>query len=219
MNRTLTIIIAGLMVLSGLAIASGAPGGAATDVLGSDRGTGTASGTANLTGGNVTQVNISGTQITGRWGGFYGEIEGGLQLSDSGSNLFYEWTVSDYTGSVVFAATGTVSNWTAVAAGAVGDQPAYLQVVAADNFTNTFASTEAFNSSSLNIPDVPFVETFDSTNSSAWKTYALSADGENLYAALAVDGGDGFDGSAIDYQLLAPADSGLTSYSFYLELP
>ncbi|MFT4307898.1 MAG: hypothetical protein ACMXYM_00820 [Candidatus Woesearchaeota archaeon] len=78
--------------------------------------------------------------------------------------------------------------------------------------------TDTFTSATLSIADAPFVTTF-SNDTTVWNTFALTADGRNVYAAVAVGDGVGFDGSTIDYQLLAPADSGIETYSFYLELP
>lgn len=221
MNRTFAIIAAVLMILSGIAIASGAPGGASTTVGPTEQGTGTASTTQDLQGGNVTEVNVTGNQITGRWGGFYGSISGGIQLADSGSGLFYEWTVSDYTDAMVFVANSTVSDWASLAAATNANQPTYVQGVAADNWTNTFSTTEAFNSSSIGIADVPFTQTFDNTNTSTFKTYSLYAPTESayVYAGKAINDATGFNGETVDYQVLAPADSGVVSYQFYLELP
>lgn len=222
MNRTLAIITAALMILSGIAIASGAPGGASTEVGASERGAGTSSGTANLTGGNVTAVNVTGNQITGRWGGFYGNISGGIQLADSGSNLFYEWTVTDYTGAYVYVANDTVSDWASLQEATNANQPTYIQSAAADNWTNTFTASEAFSSSSLSVVGpVPYTDTFNDVGAGTFRTYSLYAPTENayVYAGRAINDGTGFNAETVDYQILAPADSGIVSYQFYLELP
>lgn len=222
MNRTIAAFIAALMVLAGIAIAAGAPGGATTTTVSSSRGTGTTSQTANLTGGNVTAVNITGQQITGRWGGFYGNISGGIQLADASSNLFYKWTVTNYTGAYVYAANATVTGWASLAAATSAEQPTYLVGAAADNWSNTFNSTGSFQSSSIGpISSTPLAYTLNSTGGSAFTTYSLYSTSDNayIYAGKAVNNGNGFNGETVDYQILAPANSGVVSYQFYLELP
>lgn len=221
MKRTIAAFIAVLMVLAGIAIAAGAPGGAQTTVVSSSRGTGTASQTADLTGGNVTAVNITGQQITGRWGGFYGNISGGIQLADASSNLFYQWTVTNYTGAYVYAANATVTNWT-LSAATKSDQPAYIVGAAADNWSNTFKTTAAFQSASIGpVAATPIAYTLNSTGGNAFTTYSLYSSGDHayIYAGKAINNAKGFNGQTVDYQILAPANSGLVSYQFYLELP
>ena len=222
MNRTLASAIAVLMILGGIAMAAGAPGGAQTTIGPSESGSGTTSETANLTGGNVTEVNITGNQITGNWGGFYGSISGGIQLADSSSNLFYEWTVTDYTNATVYVANDSVSDWASLAAATNGDQPSYIQGSGTDNWTNTFSANEAFSSASLGpIAATPYTDTFNSSQAATFRTYSLHAPTENayVYAGRAINNGNGFNNEVVDYQILAPANSGLVSYQFYLELP
>ena len=219
MNRTTAAIIATLMILTGIAIASGAPSGAETVVGDTVRGEGTDSETADLVGGNITEVNVSGIQNTGRWGGFFGNIEGGLQLGDTGQGLFYEWTVSDYTGAFVYVANESITNWGLVAAEA-SDMPSFLLDAAADNWTNTFDATLAFESASISeIPDVPIAQTLDGDGTPAFTTFSLASDGTPVWAGQAVNAGTGFDNSTVDYQILAPAGATPVPYQFYLELP
>ena len=221
MNRTTAAIIAALMILTGIAIASGAPGGAETEVGGSERGDETTSGTADLTGGNVTAVNVTGQQNTGRWGGFFGNITGGIQLGDLNMGLFYEWTVTDFTDAYVYVANDSVSDW-GLAAATNANQPSYIQGSATDNWTNTFDTTDDFQSSSIAlIANVPYTLTYNDAGTGTFRTYSLYSPGSNayVYAGQAIDSVTGFDGSTVDYQILAPADSGIVSYQFYLELP
>ena len=221
MNKATAAIIAALMILGGIAIASGAPGGAETDVISSERGEGTASQTADLIGGNVTAVNVEGQQNTGRWGGFFGNISGGIQLGDSTMGLFYEWTVTDFTDSYVYVASDTVSDWGTLAAASATDQPSYLQEVSADNWTNTFSLTGSFSSASVDpIAGVAYVDTYDGDGVETFRTWSLLADSTTLvYAGQAINAATGFDNSTVDYQILAPASASIVSYQFYLELP
>ena len=219
MNKTTAAIIATLMILTGIAIAAGAPSGAETTFGDSVRGEETTSGTADLTGGNITEVNVSGIQNTGRWGGFFGRIEGGLQLGDSTQGLFYEWTVTDYTGAYVYVADDSITDWN-LAAGDEANMPSYITEPAADNWSNTFNGTGAFSSASISeITDVPTAQTLDGDGVAAFTTYSLQSGTTPVWAGEAVNEGTGFDNSTVDYQILAPADAGIVSYQFYLELP
>ena len=207
------------MILTGIAIASGAPSGAETTVGDTVRGNETESETADLVGGNITEVNVSGIQNTGRWGGFFGRVQGGLQLGDTGQGLFYEWTVTDYTGSFVYVANDSVTNWGLAAAEAT-DMPASLTEAAADNWTNTFTGTGTFESASIGpLNDVATVETFNSGGVETFVTYSLLSDTTLVWAGEVINEGDAFDGGTADYQILAPAGESAVSYQFYLELP
>lgn len=211
-----------VFAVAGLALAPvmAQPAGGEVDIGASERGEGTAADTVIAEGGNVTQVNVSGTSITGRWAGFWGTISGGIALSDASNNSFYEWTVSDVTGSVVYAADGSVSDWTTVTAASSSDQITFVDEPATDNFTNTFTGTDDFSSASIaTIPSVPVATTLQNDSSTNLRTFALMAGSTRLFAAVADAGEVGFNSETVDYQLLAPADSGTVTYTFYLELP
>ncbi|MGM5480849.1 MAG: hypothetical protein ACQESE_00395 [Nanobdellota archaeon] len=216
------IFVFAAVFLMAVSLAFAAPGGASTTEGASEQATGTSSTTVDTEGGNVTYVDVSGTSITGRWAGFFGNISGNIMLGDSSDNQFFQWTVSDLTGAVVYAANTTVTDWTQAnfdpASNAV--MPSYVQGSLTDNFTNTFTASEEFSSSSLTVADVPFATTWNSTGVGNLKTYALQSIADNalVFGGLAVDDTDGFNGNSVDYQILVPAET-TTSYSFYLELP
>ena len=42
--------------------------------------------------GNVTQLDLSGKQVTSHWAGFYGNVSGSMTLEDSTGNVFYNWS-------------------------------------------------------------------------------------------------------------------------------
>lgn len=178
-------------------------------------------------GGNLTAVNINGSAITDRWTGFYGNISGIVQLADAAGNQFYKWTITQITGSVVYATNGTVSNWSTLQAATFNSMPFYLKQTAADNYSNTFTSNEAFTTNLRTVPSVDYTYTLNSTaQNSVFKTYAMTADINSsaddnatiVFAGKAVQADNAFDNSAVDFQILAPARS-LTTYYFYLELP
>lgn len=166
--------------------------------------------------GEVQEVNISGESITGKWAGFYGNIAGGIALTD-GTDNFYNWTVTDVSGSVVYAANQSVANWGVITAADYTDMPAHLLTAAVDNYTNTFTQ----DAGTFTLPDASTVTSVDfvTTNGvAAINTYALKVDGALVWGAEAVQNGAAFNGELVDYQLLVPAESG-TVYHFYMELP
>ncbi len=221
----LAFVLGALLVAS---IAAAAPAGASVvNGTASSLPESTAS-SLNISGGQVQEVNVSGYTITNKWAGFFGQVSGDIRLGDSAGNIFYQWTVNDPTGAVVYAVTnGTVSDWSdtniAPLYGSDTILPSFL-TSGADSFNNTFTSQETFTSNSLTINNVNYTTTWESgTQGSNFKTYALKASTEGLmvWAAKAVSDTTGFNGNAVDYQVLV----GLTSQTqqvpvyFYLELP
>lgn len=197
------------------------PAGGETDFLGESRGGATSSQTETVEGGNVTGVNISGTQITTKWAGFYGNISGGIILADGSSNTFYEWTVTDLTGAIVYAANTSVSDWSTLANASATDMPSFLTTAATDNYTETLSTggSGTFDGDALT---TYYTTTWNDTAQGSLETHSLLADGGNtlIWAGVAEDGTTGFNGGSLDYQIIVPADgTTTTTYNFYLELP
>lgn len=223
MKTTRFLILALAVFVLSLAMASAAPGGANATAGASETGIGSSVTTVDAEGGNVTYVEIDSTVITSRWAGFYGNVSGSLLLGDATGNTYYQWTVSDMTGAVVYAANNSVTDWTGanIVPLTNSEAPEWVNGTNTDNFTGTFNANELFTSSSLSEAGTPYATTFNSSGVAGdLKTYALysSADNVNIWAGKVVDDTDGFNGDSADYQILLPAQTG-TTYSFYLELP
>ncbi len=223
MKKYMTALIA-ILVLLAMPIAYAAPDGATLTVGATERGTSNPAGTAATQAGNVTEINVSGTAITTRWAGFYGNISAGLVLSDAANNKFYEWTVTDVTGSVVYAANASVSDWSTanIVAATVADMPAFLTGTTPDNYTNTYNLQETFTSATYSIASTNYVATYSSGVAGNLKSYSLKATAENalIWAGKALDNEVAFNGGQVDYQILVPVDGTTsTTYNFYLELP
>ena len=212
-----------VLILS-FSLVTAAPSGAAATEGTSTGGTSTTSTTVNIDGGNVTYVDVNSDVVTSRWAGFFGNVSGSLFLSDASANNFYQWTIGSMTGAVVYAASGTVSDWaegSSIVPLTNANAPSYVNGSYTDNFTQTFAASEAFTSSTYNIAGTPYATTYNSSGVAGnLKTYALysNTDSETIWAGKVVDDADGFDGTTVDYQILLPAQTG-TTYSFYMELP
>ncbi len=213
------VVLAALLLVPAVLAA---PQGATVSVGASERGPAATVGTATTEGGNVTNMNVSSDVITSRWAGFWGNISGSIILADASGNNFYRWTVTDVTGSVVYATSAPVVDWATLAAARESDMPAYVQGTAPDSYNNTFTGTETFTSASQSVANANFTFTYEGgAMGTNLKTYALKVDTSTLvFAAKAVAGTTGFNNQAVDYQLLVPAQGGTTTtYNFYLELP
>ena len=216
--------ILGLVILLSLAAGYAAPVGASVTVGSSETYSPTVTNTVNAIGGNVTEVNVSSVQVTDKWAGFYGQVSGSVVLADSSGNYFYQWTISDPTGGVVYVANNTVSSWTLSALRTTsGYLPSHL-LQGTDSFNNTFTQHEDFNSPSISVTDANYTTTWQGgTQGTEFKTYALYADsGATLIWAGTVNADKtSFNSGSADYQVLAGMDAQATldTFYFYLELP
>jgi hypothetical protein len=223
MDRSMikTIFTSIIVALLLLAAVGAEPMGATPTVGSSERGNGSASGQAGQESGNVTMINLSGIAITTIWGGFYGKVGGSVLLSDASAHKFFEWTVSNFTNSVVYAANDTVNSWDLRAI----NSSAVPAVVAQgnDNFNHTFTDTGTFQSESIGpIANTPFTRTYQNGAVGSLRTYALVTNDNtvNIWAGVAIQNTSSFKpGENVDYQIICPALTTGTSYRFYMELP
>ena len=223
-QKMITMIVAVLLI--SLPIAMAAPTGGLLTILGSERGSNSASDNFSIQGGNVTEASVTGRVITDRWAGFYGNATGQLFVGDASGNTYFEWTTVDMTGGVVYAADGIMSDWSNLRPAVDTDMPAYLQSAATDNYNATFLANEAFLSATLNVPATSYALTWQDSGVAGigiLRTYALhdDTDGNNIFAGKIIDDTDSFiSGKTVDYQILVPAQTAVdTNYYFYLEMP
>jgi len=224
---TLLLIATSLSFLVILSFALAAPTGASVSAGAQETAPAQNPGTVSTQGGNVTAVNISAYQVTGKWAGFWGNVSGDIRLADASGNIFYRWTISNPTGGVVYACNGTVSSWTStnIAPLYASDTllPSFL-ISGTDSFNYTFTSQETFTSPSLSIANANYTYTYSNSNpGTTFKTYALKAAAEKvlIWAGKIAAGGTTFKGTVGDYQILAGVTSQTspTTFYFYLELP
>ena len=168
--KEILIILALTAMLASLV--SAAPTGGTLVNGTTEHGNNSASTTRTIAGGNVTEVNVSGTSHDRKMGRLFGNLAGSLQLSDSAANKFYEWTVSDFTNSVVYATTASVSRLVHSNIVSLNGTTAPVSVGSAgsDSYNNTFGLSEAFSSASIG----PVVANYTTTlGAGTLKTYAL----------------------------------------------
>lgn len=199
-----------------------APQGAQITNLSSERGTGSTATTSYGVQGNLTGVNLTAQQITQRWAGFFGKISANVQLADSANNLFFLWSVTNVTNLVIYAANGSVSDFTQVTTGNQSTSPPYLSTDVSDNFNRTFSQSAAFVTPTVSVASAPYTTTWQAGSQGSLRTYALAvpSSGVNIWAGVAIHNTSSFrPGQPTDFQILAPADANGVTYTFYFELP
>ena len=194
------------------------PSGAAVTTISEETYT-AAVGTEDVEGGNISSVNITGNQVTTRWAGFFGNISGGIILANAAGTSFYEWTISNVADAIVYAANESIASWATLGNATKTDMYGFLSLKATDNYTETFGSkgSDDFNGNTIS---GYYTSTWNNTEQGTLKTYSLKADTTTLvWAGVAQNNVEGFDGSQVDYQILVPASATALTYNFYLELP
>ena len=172
--------------------------------------------------GGTSYDNLSLLSSTKRWAAFYGNVSGSLVLGDSSNDMVYSWSISNFTDSVIYATTTSISDWsnTNIEAADSSDQEKFLLKKSNDNYTNVFNESETFTSSSLSETNTLFSRTMQNSVSGNFKTYSLHAITEDtpLWAVKVREDDSSFIvGQTVDYQLLVPVKKSET-YKFYLEL-
>jgi len=229
MKKLLVIFSALALLLASVAYA--APGGVDT-VVQTDLGSvDTSSGdSVDLTGGNITQANLSANMSTNKWAGLLGNVTGQILLADANDNALKTWNAL---GNIVYASTAAAPQWSnAFSASAVSDLAgagySYLVGAFSDNFTNTFDdTTQNFDDSNIiaAVNNAPRATTTENGNGDTWETFALTdGAGELVFAGVIQEDTTSYiAGNSVDYQMLIPEDEsagnvGTTTYNLWVEL-
>jgi hypothetical protein len=184
-------------------------------------------GNATTEGGNISQVNLSATTLTDRWSAFYGNVSGGIVLSDNdnASAYVYQWsTAANTSGGAVCASTNSSYIFTSL----IGTNDSALNTawgfgVASDNVTKTFTDSATCN---LNFSQggVATSARVNHTTGSFW-TCAMNDNRSTAKSSFAFctnisSTGVNFKGNASQYEIMVPTvfGSGTETYYFYLQL-
>ena len=230
-GKTLLVAFMALFVLAGIAWAS-TPTNASVAAGPQDRYAqpSSAAGSVTTEGGNVTEVNLTGTNTsTERWAGFYGNLTGSnLILGDSSDHEFYIWNVGTPNSLwKVYASEQNDPEWASLAAGQCSGDHCYDWVFHgawADNYTNTFTSSGAGTFADATIT-ANYTLSLNSSSTPSWPTYHLQ-DGigatDDIWAANVSTTYTAFNGrNGVVYQLMVPAnpqDNNYVTYYFFLEV-
>lgn len=176
-------------------------------------------------GGNVSTVDLTGTDSTERWAGAYGDVSGTLVLAEAGDTEYmYNWTYDTGDGGEVCVSVAENFDWTALAAANLTDlSSAWDFGDNADNVTETFDDGEqTFEIAGQTISDVLLADTGGADYvTGAINDGAGSAQNNFAFCVNITDESSNYDGETVDYEVIMPTDDGVDdeeTYYFYLEL-
>ncbi len=230
---TRVAIIATTLTLFSFA-ATAQPSGATTTVGPANQSQSTSGpGEAAIAAGNVSQVDISDSQNTDKWAGFYGAISASKVLGSS-SGTFFEWTAQSFDNAWVFATPSSAAAPTSLSA--VSDPNTLLDTWDPDGGFDTGVAnaTRTFNYSKNPSSPAPVgapntatqaVETFGPSGPKSVFTTLLYENGDTtdspVYVANGTSSTSGFTGSNFNYQMLVGVgqNSAAETFNFYLQLP
>jgi hypothetical protein len=108
----LAVFIITVFLINGFVTA--APSGASVNNTNTSSGTvSSTAGNDSAQAGNVSELVLYGASVTQTWQGYYGNVTGGITLSDSASNVFYNWSLASPSGEV-YASTNQSITWSNV---------------------------------------------------------------------------------------------------------
>jgi hypothetical protein len=201
-----------------------------------------ASGQADLIGGNVSNYNISGEQTTTRWAGIYGTATGSLVLGSNetgSSGVFYEW--GDASVDNVYINSFDSPNWGNLTPGSPDNVTTAYDMIDSnytDNATATYSVSREYEiGNTTNTYNLPTAETNAQSSSRDFDTGIIQdVDNEDIpandssqtndpfFVAEVNTDADAFNGERSDYQAIVPAaisddpQDGSTTYDLYVEL-
>ena len=179
--------------------------------------------------GNVTELNLAGTQVTAHWAGFYGNVTGNLTLEDGTGNVFYDWVGIGTPAGEVFASNTSTVDWTSIAcanAANLTSTDTFLGMTSSDpdSVFNTFGSPshEGFDVAGITISANSCNSTNAYTNAgqdAAFFTQVLLSDSLNVpvFTTILNASATGFRNTPVDFELLAGVPGSGTLY-FFIEL-
>ena len=173
MNRKLIAATCLIAILSLVLVSAVEPNGATTSAGSSESSPSGGAGNHSAIAGNMTALTIfSGTAGSQGWQGYYGNVSGGLSLSDGSSNMLYNWSVATPSGEV-YAATNSSVTWLNIQCFNMTASGTYTDETGAGGATNqngtnaTILETEF----GFDFTDLDGInETFDTNNHDAFFT-------------------------------------------------
>ncbi len=224
MNWKWIYAIFGFVVLSSVIFAMS--GATVSGAVERGRWAGLTAGSYTTEGGNITGINVSTSMLTDRWASFYGNVTGGIRLTDSsGVNDVYAWTWSATSGGEVCLSQNQTFPWaSATSATAAGVDTAWGFTGAADSAANTYVDSNC----SLTINEVAGAISSTGTylqGSSSFENCVLDdgGAGEANYAFCTniSSSGTNWNGEAANYEIMVPTTPGAgqtETYYFFVEL-
>lgn len=179
-------------------------------------------------GGYIAEFNLSVTQQTAKWQGYYGNITAGITLDDASSTM-YSWTTATPAGEVYATTLSTLPVWTNFNNSAdLGEVDSAYGFVSgeSDNAAGTFSlSTHAAFYLAGNEIVAGTGQCAKTTGN--WETVILhdgsgATTGDYIFAGIIKNDQVNYKGgtNTSDYQMIIPENpsSGTTPYYFYAEI-
>jgi hypothetical protein len=182
----------------------------------------TATATAiNVSGGNVSNVDLSTSASTARWAGMYGDVTGNLVLGESGDTQFmYAWTVSNAElGEVCVSQTASPA-WASIAVTTRAEVDTAFGYAAGDDQAADFFTdgsvTLAIGGSSY---DTTGASTLGTWEFGALETTGTPGEADLVFCTNISQTANNYEGTAVDFEMMVPVTTGADDmYYFFLEL-
>lgn len=190
--------------------------------------------TVNVSGGVISNFNLSATVQNPRWKAFVGQVIGQFTLADSDGSSIYDWTLATVTGRVYATRKTTSVTWAGIGCANVAnlesENTALTFSNVDDNITSTFNTTAGATHDTFNVGS----ETIAANTCPTLNTKVNSGlqdnffeemvlhDGSNLvFATILEEDQTGYNGENYDFQMIVPENESSASntiYYLYVEL-
>jgi hypothetical protein len=197
----------------------------------------TSSLSVNVSGGYVSNFNLTANVQNQRWKAFVGQVIGQFTLDDSGGSTIYDWTLSTVTGRVYATRKSAAVTWTGIDCASVAQMEAENTALSLtnidDNITATFDDTThaAFpvGPESITGNSCPTLNTYrngvktQDAGQDFEEMVLYETGGDLVYATIMEDDATGYDNQDYDFQMIVPENgsvsfTGNTLYYLYIEL-
>jgi len=188
----------------------------------------------NVTGGNITTMNISTSVQNDNWKAFVGWISGSYTLDDSSSSTIYDWSLASVSGEVYATRESGSVSWTTVNCANqthIETEDSSLDHTGEDNITSTFGdtNTDTFVVAGTQISSGNCSSTYtyvdNSSQSSDFEEMILYdyTGADLIFATKIYENSSGFDENYYDFQMIVPENANetftsATAYYLYVEL-
>jgi hypothetical protein len=183
----------------------------------------------NISGGYISNFNITATVQNPNWKAFVGEIDGKFTLDDAGGSTIYDWSLTTVGGEVYATRASGAISWGTIScadAGEITTEETALNHTGEDNISSTFTASSNVQTF------VVAGQTIGAGSCSATNTYVNNAsqgtefeevilhDTSNIiYTTILEEDETGYDGTDYDFQMLVPEvalDTWASSTAYYL---
>lgn len=179
-------------------------------------------------GGNISYQNLTGTTLTDKWAGLYGNVTGTIVLTDASAgtaNPLYSWSVDNSNNGIVCAGTSTSYVFSSLSTSTAADvDAAWGFGAASDNATNTFTTAQC----TLNFTEANVANTINTTHKGTSTFFTCVVDdggtakSDFLFCTNISATGTTYNNQPANYELIVPTPQAIGSagyeiYYFYVD--